>query len=140
MNLGKLSKFFDARFIKFVLVGLMNTALSVAIMFLLYNWLNMGYWSSSAISYVLASISSFFLNRNFTFKSKESILKSAIKFSINVAICYVLAYSLAKPLVVFSLSKFNLPQSTTEQIAMLLGQVLFTVLNYIGQRFFAFKV
>ena len=134
-----LSKFFDVKFLKFIFVGMINTIVSMAIMFLLYNLAHFGYWGSSVISYILASILSFFLNKNFTFKNDEPIAKAAVKFSINVAICYVLAYSISKPAVIFLLSKFSLSTSTIEQIAMLFGMVLFTVLNYFGQRFFAFK-
>ena len=133
------NKFFDIKLIKFIIVGILNTLFSAAIMFLLYNVFVFGYWGSSAISYILGSILSFVLNKNFTFNNKGSLFKTAIKFSINVAICYILAYSLAKPLVNLILLNMNFSHNIVEQISMLFGMVLFTILNYIGQRFFAFK-
>ena len=36
-------KFFDIKLIKFVLVGILNTVFSAAIMFLLYNLAHFGY-------------------------------------------------------------------------------------------------
>ncbi len=133
------NKFFDIKLLKFIVVGVVNTLFSMLLMFLLYNLLHFGYWGSSSISYILASILSFVLNKSFTFKNKDSILKTAVKFSINVAICYVLAYSVSKPLVILILSKFSLSSEIIDQAAMLFGMVIFTMLNYVGQRFFAFK-
>lgn len=89
-------KFFDEKFVKFIIVGIINTAASAAVMFILYNLFSFGYWGSSAISYVIGSIISFFLNKNFTFKNKDNMLKSILKFSVNIAVCYLIAYSLAE--------------------------------------------
>jgi putative flippase GtrA len=125
--------------LKFVFVGIINTIFSTIIMFLLYNLANFGYWGSSAVSYILASILSFFLNKNFTFGNKGSIMKTALRFSINIAICYLLAYSISKPVVTRMLMNTSLSKSIVDQFSMLFGMVLFTMLNYVGQRFFAFK-
>ena len=134
-----MAKFFDKKLLKFILVGIANTLFSAAIMFLLYNLAHFGYWGSSAVSYVLGSILSFFLNKNFTFQNKDSFWKTALRFTINVAVCYVIAYSLAKPLVIWALEGLALSQDLVEQISMLFGMCLFTALNYVGQRFFAFQ-
>lgn len=131
--------FFDVKFLKFVIVGVINTLFGTLLMFLLYNLFNFGYWGSSAISYILASILSFYLNKRFTFKNKESITKTASKFAVNIAVCYLLAYSISKPLVTLILSNTSLSKSIVEQLSMLFGMALFTMLNYIGQRFFAFR-
>jgi putative flippase GtrA len=130
---------FDIKFLKFVLVGIINTIFSTVIMFLLYNLANFGYWGSSTVSYILASILSFFLNKSFTFRNKESTAKTAVRFTLNIAVCYLAAYSISKPIVTRILLNTSLSKSIVEQFSMLLGMVLFTMLNYIGQRFFAFK-
>lgn len=130
---------FDAKFVKFLIIGAVNTAFSAIIMFIMYNSMGLGYWGSSFISYILASILSFFLNRNITFKNSEPILKTAIKFSINVAVCYFFAYLLARPVISILLSGMMLSPELIDKSSMLLGMVLFTLLNYMGQRFFAFK-
>lgn len=133
------SNFFDIKLLKFIFVGVINTLFSAIIMFLLYNLLHLGYWGASSIAYILASILSFILNKSFTFKNKDSILKTAFKFSVNVAICYLLAFSISKPLIILFLSNFEFPSSVIDQASMLFGMVIFTLLNYVGQRFFAFK-
>ena len=60
-----------------------------------------------------------------------------IRFAINIAICYVLAYGVAKPVVLLLLANYSLV--VQDNVAMFVGMFLFTAFNYIGQRFFAFK-
>ncbi len=146
-----LKKFFDEKFFKFVLVGIINTLVGMGIMFGLYNLANlkaldngylfqdMGYWISSAANYILTSILSYFLNKHFTFKNTEKGGKPLLRFALNIAVCYLLAYGIAKPVTVFILGGTSLSQSLQTNIAMLVGSVFFVGFNYIGQRFFAFK-
>ena len=137
-----LKKFFDEKFFKFIIVGVINTLVGMGIMFGLYNLANlddMGYWISSAANYIIASILSYFLNKHFTFKNKEKGGKPVLRFALNIAVCYLLAYGIAKPLTVFVLGGTSLSESLQTNIAMLAGSVFFVGFNYIGQRFFAFK-
>ena len=135
--MNKLSKLIDKTFLKFILVGVINTLFGTAIMFGFYNILHLDYWVSSMANYILGSILSYFLNKYFTFKNQEKGWKPVLRFVINIAVCYFLAYGAAKPLVKLILS--NSSKALTENCAMLAGMVFFVGLNYIGQRFFAFK-
>lgn len=132
-----LSKFFDRTFWKFILVGVANTIFGTGIMFVFYNAFHFSYWISSASNYFFGSILSYILNRIFTFRNSETTVKTLPRFVINISLCYLLAYGIAKPLVIHVLS--NLTQKAQENIAMLLGMCLFVGLNYIGQRFFVFR-
>lgn len=133
----KLLDLLDAKFWKFIIVGVINTIVGTAIMFGFYNFLNFSYWTSSAANYILTSILSYFLNKYFTFQHKGSTWKSALRFIINIAVCYLLAYGIAKPLTLLLLT--DMSQRVQDNVAMFVGMVLFTLLNYLGQRFFAFK-
>ena len=106
-------------------------------MFLLYNWAHCSYWVSSAANYLLGGIVSFFLNKYFTFRKKEWSWQQVVRFALNVAVCWLLAYGLAKPLVMHLLE--GRTQWLQENAAMLVGMCLYTALNYLGQRFFAFR-
>ena len=90
-----MAKLIDKSIPRFLLVGVGNTLLSMVLMFLLEG---LGYWPSTAIAYVAGAVMSFFLNRHFTFQSEETLLRSAVKFAVNVAVCYVVAYALAQPI------------------------------------------
>ena len=127
----------DIKFWKFVVVGIVNTLVGTFIMFSLYNFAGFSYWVSSSVNYILTSILSYFLNKHFTFQHKDNSWKSVLKFALNIAVCYLLAYGFAKPLTLFALA--NTTVSVQENIAMIVGMVFFTAFNYLGQRFFAFK-
>lgn len=169
--MGAVKKFFDVKFWKFVLVGILNTIVGYGIMLGYYNvaasfgWFNgdINYWIGSAANIIIGSILSYFLNKYFTFQNKDSNKKTAVRFIINIAVCYLLAYGIAKPLITWVtvnwLSGFSaavagwlsglsffaektLPELVTlvsDNISMLAGSVFFVMFNYVGQRFFAFK-
>ena len=60
-----------------------------------------------------------------------------IGFAVNIALCYLLAYGIAKPLLAYILSPFS--KTVQENTAMLAGMCLFVGFNYLGQRFVVFK-
>lgn len=128
---------FDKTFLRFLLVGAFNTLVGCGIMFSLYNLAGCSYWLSSAANYAIGSIISFFLNKNFTFQNHERSWKPAVRFIINVAVCYLIAYGAAKPMVLALFSGQN--AKLQENIAMASGMCLYTLLNFFGQRFFAFR-
>ena len=124
-------KLIDKTTIKFILVGIVNTLVGTGVMFLMYNLLHASYWISSASNYIIGSIVSYVLNKYFTFQNNEK------SFAMNISICYLAAYGVAKPLVRMVLSGAS--KSIQENLAMLVGMGLFVVLNYFGQRFIVFK-
>ena len=127
---------FDVSMLKFLLVGVWNTLLSTVLMFALEG---LGYWPSTAIAYVAGAVLSFFLNRRFTFHSEDTLGRSAVKFALNVAVCYVLGYGLARGLMGILAPWSPLSPLWWERLSKLVGMGLYTVLNYFGQRFFAFR-
>lgn len=132
-----MKKLLDPTMVKFLLVGVVNTLVGCGVMFLLYNLASCSYWLSSAANYVVGGIVSFFLNKYFTFQNHERSWKQVVKFIATVAVCYLLSYGAAKPAVMWLLS--SQPVKVQENVAMLVGMGLYTVLNYFGQRFFAFQ-
>ena len=130
-------KLFDAKFWKFILVGIANTMFGTGIMFMFYNVFHFNYWVSSVSNYFFGSILSYILNRFFTFQSKSATKKTLPRFVVNIVLCYVVAYGVARPVSVRILA--DLSQQVQENIAMLIGTCLFIGLNYLGQRFFVFR-
>lgn len=133
----KLKGKLDITFLKFVLVGVVNTVVGTAVMFLAYNLLHLSYWISSAANYIVGSICSYFLNKYFTFQNKSKSPVVILKFILNITVCYLIAYGGAKKLILLLLS--GLSTEWQDNIAMACGMGLFVILNYFGQRFFAFK-
>ena len=141
----KLRALLDPTLFRFILVGLVNTAVGYGVMFGLYNlaglhtWGDTGYWLSSATNYIVGSVVSFFLNKHFTFRSREKGAGVVLRFALNIAVCWALAYGLAKPVMVWLLSGTGWSQQLQGNLSMLAGSGLFVFLNYFGQRFFAFR-
>ena len=132
-----LSLFFDTTFLKFMLVGVVNTLVGTAVMFFCFNVLAWSYWVSSALNYMVGSIVSYLLNKRYTFQQKGHDWHTVWKFIVNVSVCYVLAYGLAKPFVAWLLS--GVTTNIQGNAALFVGMVLFVGFNYIGQRFWAFS-
>lgn len=126
----------DKTLLRFLLVGVVNTLVGCGVMFAAYNLAGWSYWLSSAANYAAGGTVSFFLNKYFTFQNRERSWRQVGRFILTVSICWLLAYGTAKPLVARMLEGF--PPKLQENAAMLAGMCLYTALNYLGQRFFAF--
>jgi len=127
----------DGKLIKFIIVGCINTLVGSLIMFGLYNVFGWSYWSSSAANYILTSILSFFLNKYFTFESRDWSWSQVLRFAVNILTCYLLAYGIAKPLVWHVLA--GMGERIQTNAAMFTGMVFFAGFNYLGHRLFTFK-
>ena len=143
--MDKLRKLFDPTIFRFLAVGVVNTLVGYGVMFGLYNlaglhaWGEAGYWISSAANYLVGSVVSFFLNKHFTFRNQEKGAGVVLRFVVNISVCWLLAYGLAQPAMGWLLGGLNLSQQLQGNLTMLAGSGLFVLLNYFGQRFFAFR-
>ena len=133
----KLLALFDAKMWKFLLVGVLNTIVGDGLSFLLINLTDIGMWWATAVPTALASVMSYFLNKYFTFKNTEKGIKPVLRFAINIAACYLIAYGVAIPLMGWALS--GVGEAWRDNVTKLTGMCLFTGSNYLGQRFFAFR-
>ncbi len=133
-----LKKLLDPTLFRFLVVGVVNTLFGTAIMFGCYNILGLSYWVSSGANYFFGSILSFFLNKRFTFRNQETGVGVVLRFTLNILVCWGVAYGLAQPLTGLLLREVTTLQALVDNISMLVGMVLFVGLNYVGQRWFAF--
>ena len=149
-----ITRFFSASFVRFMMVGVVNTVIGAIIMFGSYNLLHVSYWPSTALNYFITSILSFFLNRSFTFHNKDVSVSQVLRFAVNIVVCYVVAYVAAIFITaLFYTGQYGGFQNSFRQlwgqflagspgkgnIAMIIGAVIFSLLNYVGQKFFAFR-
>ncbi len=144
--IDKIKSLFDEKMWKFLLVGILNTLVGQGLSFLLLNlvpWENFQVGStaavniSSGISTILASIMSYYLNKNFTFRYQGTDRTVALRFTLNIVICYIIAYNLLASLTVRILA--GQPKWIVENGSMIVGMCSFVACNYFGQRFFAFR-
>ena len=133
----KLLSLIDVQFLKFILVGLLNTAADAGISFALINLTDWNMWWCTAIPCAIASVLSYYLNKHFTFKNTEKGWRPVFRFAVNIAACYGLAYGIAIPAMEWALSGAS--ATLRDNLTKVAGMCLFTGFNYLGQRLFAFK-
>lgn len=135
----------------FGIIGVFNTLLGMVLIMVFYNIWHWNYWAASGTSYVIGSIFSYFANKKLTFHVEGNSWKPMLRFAANIAVCYLLAYGMAKPLV-GSLMGGWFPglarqlgdmihmeaYAVEENVAMLVGMGLFIIFNFVGQKFFVF--
>ena len=122
---------------KFILVGIINTIFGFTLSLVLFNVFEFSREIATVSDYVFGSILSYFLNKYFTFQNKERNLMIVLKFIINIVVCYVAAYGIAKYAVMFVFS--GQTKKVQGNIIIFVGKCLFVGFNYFGQRFFAFR-
>ena len=125
-------------FLKFLIVGVVNTIVGSGLMFFLYNVFSLSYWLSSVANYIAGGIVSYFLNKYFTFKNSQKSINQIILFGFTVAFCYLIAYGGAQKVIEKLLFSFD--EKVRGNISLLCGMGLYTVLNYVCQKFLVFRV
>ena len=123
--------------IHFGMVGVINTLMGWGIMAVLYNLIHLNYWVSSGISYFIGSVFSYHANGKLTFKVENKDKWLPWRFAANIIVCYLVAFSVAQPLVKYLLSAQ--PQVIVDNVAMVLGMCIFIVMNFFGQKLFVFR-
>lgn len=117
------------------MVGVINTIIGMGSIYLLIHILSFGYWPATFIGNSIGASVSYFLNRNFTFKSNNAHFSTIIRFTIVIGLSYFIAYFLGVKFVKAFLAEFPYK----EDIAVLLGSGGYTILNYFGQKWFVFS-
>lgn len=131
------NKDFIMEVIHFGMVGVINTLMGWVIMAVLYNLIQMNYWLSSGISYFIGSVFSYHANGKLTFKVENKDKALPWRFAINIIVCYLIAFSVAQPLVEKVLA--TQPPVIVDNVAMVLGMCIFIVMNFFGQKLFVFR-
>ena len=145
-----LKNFFDIKFLKFILVGIINTIVGMGLQFVFYNcfgWdkFNWGVLLATFLGNFIGSVVSYFLNKYFTFKNKEKGWKPVARFALNILVCYVIAYVIVSPIVSLICTNIGITMfgwsvaKFAGNVSMAIGACAFVASNYIGQRFFAFR-
>lgn len=130
-------KIYNNELFKFLLVGVINTIVGTGSMFLFYNVFHFSYWISSASNYVLGGTCSYVLNKYFTFKDNKKSFIQILVFIVNLVACYYIAYFFSKVLIYKIISSYS--ENVKDNVAMLTGEILYTIINFLGQKLLVFK-
>lgn len=122
---------------RYVLVNMLCWFVGTGVMYLLYNLHIGGYWLASASNYLIGGTMGYFLNRRFTFHSTGRQLTDLLKYVLHMLVCYFIAYTVAPKLCAGLIEQFGL--HAAGNVALTVGMVFFTILNYFGQRYLVFR-
>ncbi|QED48230.1 GtrA family protein [Cytobacillus dafuensis] len=128
-------------FIRFLLVGIMNTLTGLSIMLLLLNVIGLSYWLSTFIGNSAGAFVSYFLNRSFTFQSESKITKSLPRFIAVILVCYFISFTVSHTAaeIISDISFFGYIFLSKENLAVIIGTGFYTVMNYFGQKHLVFN-
>lgn len=126
-------------FIRFLLVGIINTCVGLFIIFFLLNAVHLSYWVSTFAGNAIGACVSYCLNRSFTFNSQVSFQRGLPRFFTIILICYVGSYFFSDKLLIWMNQFYTVNTSLEQNGAVLLGSVLYTLSNYLGQKYFVFN-
>lgn len=132
------------QFARFIIVGVLNTLVTLAVIFLCKSLLGINPWVANAAGYVAGVINSFLWSKQWVFNSNGSWHREAVKFGVGFGLCYLLQFA-----VTWGLTEYT-PLSTLlveiggftlsgYGIATLLGMGIYTIVFFIYNRLIAFK-
>ncbi len=116
--------------VKFGLVGVLNTALTLFIIWLLYSVFKTNYYTANAIGYLAGFTNSFVLNKIWTFESKGNVFTESLLFIF----VFFLSYGVQVFVLWFCMSKLNFSVVVSQGIAM----CGYTGVNFLGNKFITF--
>lgn len=135
-------------FIKYCLVGLVNTFVGIGTALISLNLFKLSYGISTSLSYIVGILTSFYLNRKFTFQSNGNPLIQFLKFFITMLPSYVFSYWAGYAVCRMLMNKgmFNfigdiLNQPITlvsDNIALPLSMAIYLILGFSVNKFFVF--
>lgn len=125
--------------VKFGVVGVANTALDFAILFLLVS-LGLDKIVANFFSTSIAFFFSFFVNKSFTFKSTGGSLKKQLTLFIAIT---AVALWVIQPIIITLVSAILAPTSLSDSLTLFVAKLVATVAsliwNYIFYSRFVFK-
>ena len=119
------------QFIKFLSVGVFNTFVGLAVIFIAKWFFNVGDIQANALGYGVGLTVSFTLNRRWTFAHNGDTFPALFKFFL----VSLVAYGMNLLTVIVAIHHFDL----NDYIAQLLGVPPYTLASYIACKYFVFQ-
>lgn len=120
-------------FFKYGLVGIVNTSVSLIIIWSLVNCLDVNDLIANPVGYLFGVMSSYILNKNWTFRVKgnDHVVKTSLSFIIIFVVCFVFQY-----FILWALLRLQILSGFVNQ---LISMVVFAILNFGLNRQITFK-
>ena len=131
------------QFIKYCLVGVLNTLVTFGVIYLCKSFLGWNLYVCNALGYICGVINSFLCNKSWVFKSKGGYRREAIRFLVGFGICYLLQFWVVWMLTESEFGKIDFAilgiVISGYGIATVLGNVVYTLANFVYNRMVTFR-
>lgn len=132
--------------LKYGVIGVMNTLITLVSFYLLNTKLGVPYGPSNIIGYVLGVVNSFLWNRNWVFKTGVNVRREALLFGCGFVLCWMLqgivSWVLLEGLGMKEMPNDVIPffpmEKAGQNIVMVVSMVVYTIANYAYNRFITF--
>ena len=118
------------QFIKFAIVGLSNTAISLVVYYALL-WLGSNYFIANTVAWIVSVFNAFYWNNKYVFKNGNSYIKALIRTYMS----YGVSFLLGSTILVILIEYFGV----SEKLAPILVLVITIPLNFIMNKYWTFR-
>ncbi len=131
------------RFVKYCLVGVMNTLVTLGVIFVCKSVFGWNPYVSNALGYVAGVVNSFLWNKTWVFRSHGGYRGEALRFAVGFGVCYG-----AQLMAVWAMTQGSLGGLEFDLgffvlsgygVATLIGNVLYTLLNFVYNKLVTFR-
>ncbi len=151
-----MDKKFFIQALKYGIVGVANTLITALTIWIMMRWVfrvkgeedvsSLVVSISNVIGFIAGLLNSFIWNRNWTFKSQKNWKIDFLKFMLAFIVCFIpqlLLVVLLNKYAAIPSFKFHWMQNeyliTSAYICQLIGIVFYTTLNFLCNKYYAFK-
>lgn len=118
------------QFIKFSIVGLSNTVISLAVYYALL-WLGSNYFIANTIAWIVSVFNAFYWNNKYVFKNGNSYIKALIRTYMSYGVSFILGSSILVILIEYF--------GVSEKLAPILVLVITIPLNFLMNKYWTFR-
>ena len=121
----------DSSVLRYLLTGIANTFAGLSVIYLAKWLIGMGDIAANALGYGIGLMLSFALNKRWTFQHAGPALPAIVRFLVVIGIAYIANLVV----VVSSINALEI----NSYVAQALGIIPYTIIGYLGSRFYAFS-
>lgn len=132
-----------ARFVRYCIVGVLNTLVTLGVIYLCKSMLGWNLYVSNALGYIAGVTNSFYCNKQWTFRSRGKAGAEAVRFLAGFGLCYGLQLLVVWMITRTIIGQYNYLIAgiviSGYGIATLIGNVVYTLANFVYNRLVTFR-
>lgn len=141
--MGNEAKKTFVQLLKYGVIGVSNTLITLVVFYVINTLMGLDYAVANTLGYILGLINSFVWNRTWVFRIGGNVWREAGLFALGFIICFALQMGVSQWLLSTSLHDLTISwlpmKNTGENVIMCLSMVVYTLANYVYNRFVTFK-